>query len=271
MILGVSHITLLSKNIKADGIELQKLGYLISFLEENVPNYEGKYDFLAYPSMNHSLALYRRDNAVPIELIMYEHFTNYGSSCFTAIFEGKVPEEFRGHMNEEQFMHELTDIFECNLNFFFWDTFETKIGFSGNSARGNGLTALILFVKDLEIARMFWENGLGCNPIRSGRTKTGKTWILETFQTLLETWGLNILIVEDNNVTNSPGLDSVGFNCLSFLTTNLKLDRLRLLNTGAVRSTKEFQLKMNNKNLLVEIFCGPDAEFIELLQIKSIC
>jgi hypothetical protein len=271
MILGVSHVTLLSKNIKTDGNELQKLGYSMFFVEENVVNNKGKYGFLACPSSCHSLALYQHENGTPVELIMYDNFVNRFSPCFKALFDAPIPEGLRGKTNKAQLKYELDDVLNCNAFPFSWETFETEIWFTGNAISNNGLKALILFVKDLDIAQKFWERGLGCKPLKRGGVETGRMWAVETFKSPFKAWKLDVILAEGACAEPKATLDSAGFNCLALLTTNLKSDRLRLLSTSAANSTGEFELKMNNKNLMVEVFRGPDGEFIELLQIKSVC
>ena len=270
MILGASHATLLSKDIKIDGKELQKLGYSMSFMEDRVPNDKGKHSFLSYPSSYHSLALYRHKDGISIELIIYDNFTNQLLPRFNALFDGNVPEGLQGNICESRLRHDLDDMFDHPLQPFSWQTFGTKIWFNRKTICGNGLMALILSVRDLGHSQKFWEKGLGCKLVKRGVAVTGRRWILESFKSPVKSWKLDIILVEDKDVDRRGVLDAVGFNCLSALTTNLKQDRLKLFDTGAEESTGEFELEINNKVLVLEVFRGPDGEFIELLQVKSV-
>lgn len=265
MILGVSHVTLLSKEIVKDGKELQKLGYSMSFIEEHVPNHKGKYNFLAHPSVNHSLSLYQHRAGTPIELVMYEDFAEDTPPCFGAIFDGNPPENLQGDFHGPGMEGDL-DALGCSLHPFFWDAFGAEIWFAGGIGQGNGLKSLIIFVNDPKMAREFFENGLGCKPLRSGHI-AGRMWILESFRSPVKTWSLDIILLECLDENRKVTLDGIGVNCLALITTNLKSDRSKLLHSGAEESTGEFELSMNNKDLMVEVFRGPDGEFIELLQV----
>ena len=268
MILGVSHVTLLSKEIVKDGRELQKLGYSMSFVEKHVPNYKGKYNFLAHPSVYHSLSLYQHHAGIPIELIMYENFIEDLSPCYGALFDGDPPETLQGNLYGSTIDDEL-DALGRGLLPFFWDPFGAEIWFTGGASQGNGLKSLIVFVDVLKVAREFFENGLGYKPLRSGYI-SGRMWILESFRSPVKSWNLDIVLLEGSDRSRRATLDGIGFNCLALVTTNMKLDRLKLFSSGAAESTGEFELSMNNKDMIVEVFRGPDGEFIELLQVINV-
>jgi len=123
-------------------------------------------------------------------------------------------------------------------------------------------------VRDMESARRFWENGLGFREAKKQMVDFGG--LMLEFAGIFPQWSLRLLLLPHSDSPAQPCLDGAGFRVLSMISTKFKEDIKKMFTEGgAIDSIGEMRLKINGKNLLLDLIQGPDGVFIEILKMEK--
>lgn len=105
MLVQIDHLALTGTAMDAQTHLLESMGYEQVFSSDRVPNPEIKRPFMHAWCDHHTLALYRRDGSIPIEIIEYEH-TSGGHSRYAL---KQVPKGSLTHPDETDTVPEPVD------------------------------------------------------------------------------------------------------------------------------------------------------------------
>ena len=271
MIIGVSHITLSSKQIDEDMEILQTIGYQDTFIEKDVPSFMGKNRLMHSPASHHSLAFCRHERGIPIELIQYEHFFVKDSPLFEVLLDMPRPEH--SLIKEERgarLKPVLDAVFQCDAELNSWSPFDTLLWFDRSGKKKKGLYAVLVHVNNIRSAQHFWQSGLGFRWIGNGEGKDGQKWVCLSFVSPVKNWSLSVILTQAFSEMKEAMLDDTGFNCLSLLSTDLEKDSAMLHQMWVIDCTGFFELLVGGKKLKIEIIRAPNNELIELIEILSL-
>jgi hypothetical protein len=270
MILGVSHITLLSKQIDEDVKRLQTIGYQHAFIEKEVPSFTGKNRFMTRPASRHALAFCQHEKGIPIELIQYDQFLHQESPLFEVLLDMPRPEH--SLIKEEGGAHlkpVLDTVFQCDAELNSWPPFDTLFWFDRSGKQQKGLYAVLVSVNNIVRAQHFWQSGLGFRWMGDGKGKDGQEWVYLSFVSPGKNWSLCVILTRAFAEMKAAMLDDTGFNCLSLLSTDLEKDSARLHQMGVRDCSGIFELRVGGKKLKIEIIRAPNNELVELIEVLS--
>lgn len=271
MIIGVSHITLSSKQIDEDVNRLRAIGYQHTFIEKDVPSFSGKNRFMKCPASRHALAFCRHEKGIPIELIQYNQFFPQESPLFEVLLDIQRPEH--SLIREEGWARlkpVLDTVFQCDTELNSWPPFDTLFWFVRSGKQQKGLYAVLVSVNNIERAQHFWHSGLGFRWMGDGKGKDGQEWVYLSFVSPVKNWSLCVILTQSFAEMKAAMLDDTGFNCLSLLSTDLEKDSARLHHMGVRDCSGIFELSIGGKKLKIEIIRAPNNELIELIEILSL-
>jgi len=271
MIIGVSHITLSSKQIDEDVKRLQTIGYQHTFIEKDVPSFTGKNRFMTRPASRHALSFCQHENGIPIELIQYDQFPHQEFSLFEVLLD--IPRPEHSLIKEEgwsRLKSVLDTVFQCDAELYSWPPFDTSFWFDRSGKQQKGLYAVLVSVNNIKRAQHFWQSGLGFRWMGDGKGKDGQEWLYLSFVSPVKNWSLCVILTQAFAERKASMLDDTGFNCLSLLSTDLEKDSARLHHMGVRDYSGIFELSVGGKKLKIEIIRAPNNELIELIEILSL-
>jgi hypothetical protein len=270
MIIGVSHITLSSKQIDEDVKRLQSIGYQHIFTEKNVPNFMGKNRFMAHPASRHALAFCRHEKGIPIELIQYDQFSHNEYPLYEVLLDMPRPKHSLIKEEGETRLKPILDtVFQCDAELNSWPPFDAVFWFDRSGKQQKGLYAILVSVNNIKKSQHFWQAGLGFRRIGDGIGKDGQEWIYLSFVSPVKNWEVCVILNQAFAEMKAAMLDDTGFNCLSLLSTDVRKDSARLHQMGVRNSSGFFELSVGGKKLKIEIIRAPNNELIELIEILS--
>jgi hypothetical protein len=270
MIVGVSHITLSSKQIDEDVKKLQTIGYQQAFTEKNVPSFAGKNRFMTSSASLHSLAFCQHEKGIPIELVQYDHFSHQEFPLFEVLLDMPRSEHFVIKEDVGARVKSVWDeVFQGDAELNNWPPFDTSVWLDRSGKKQKGLYAVLVSVNNIKGAQHFWQSGLGFRCICSGKGKDGQEWAYLSFVSPVKNWVLGVILTQTFEDMKAVMLDDTGFNCLSLLSTNLEKDSARLHNMGVRECSGIFAISVGGKKLRIEIIRALNNELIELIEIKS--
>jgi hypothetical protein len=268
MIVGIDHIALSCVDIVKASEELALSGFNIKFIEKDVPNFSGKNIFLERYEQTHSIAYCESENGINIELTQHGLTPGESSSLYNLLFSS-VPHDSLKKVTPD---HELGEywirsgLFRPPLQSL-WPAFGTNIWHSESSdSEPFSIKGLLVPVSKLSESEALWTRGLNFKVLNRGSIESGKRYIALKYGSPLKTWTLNVLLVESEVFAYQ--LDSRGFSCLAFLSSNLERDLEKLTSLGATENTGIFFIDVNGRTLKVVVLRGPNKELIELIELK---
>lgn len=242
MILGVSHIVLSSTDLTRDRKTLEYIGWKTRFEQRGIPTHPGKRPFMSTQSKEQGLVFMQPPQGTPVELIHYAD---------------ELPDPSDSPMQivlPDPKTHLPLDHFTCPLQF---------------AAVAPVPSLITHFVTDLDTAIHFWRKGLGFEISKQIPPIPGA--VLLEFRSPISQWCVSLLLKLTKEKVRRSLVDGPGFRVLSMVSTQIKRDCARILKEGgAFASTGIMELKVDGKNLLLEIIEGSDGVMIEVFQTLKI-
>lgn len=261
MILGVSHIVLGSTAVGDDARFLGQIGYAQTFIERSLPTAPHKRKYMSGQSNAQAIAYCRPEEGMSIELIQYGDNLCPGQSPCHLVF----PVSRRAALPEVSPSSLLAQAWDASgrdaLRAVQADRFATVLYWSESA----GPSQLIMEVPELDAARRLFESGF-----QFKTTERGHGWIVCVRRSLVPQWEASLFLVENRSVTVQASLDTAGFRCLSFLSSDLAGDRKEIFKAGVLSSTGVFELTVNAKPLQLEMFESPGGVVLEVVQVEKL-
>lgn len=245
---------------------MEASGYDIKFLQERVPNREVKRPFLGFYNPDHSVAYCRGETGIAIELTLHGQEPQRGPSPYQVLMNRRLEVGDTGNALPALWRPVwlaatgATDPIglEGPDGLEFWYDVDRK--------GASGVRALMVPVCNIGESVSFWTDGLGCGR-RPGCRLDGGELIRLSFDAPFPHWSAEILLMEADARPIAPLLDSGGFPCLAFLSSDLNADGSRLRACGSFEDTGPFEVTVCGRNLKVGIYRGPSGELVELIEI----
>lgn len=241
MILGVSHIVLASTDLTRDRQTLESIGWKTQFEQRGIATHPGKRPFMSTQSNEQGLIFMHPPQGTPVELIHYAD---------------ELPDRSDSPMQivlPQPQTHAALDQLTCPLHF---------------SSAAPVPSLITHFVTDMDAASRFWQEGLGFKPAAAQDGPPGSLKL--EFRSLMPHWRATMLLVSRGKPAVSNLVDAPGYCCLSFLCSDMPLNAEKLKQIGTQQSTGIMNLKINGKDLELEIFSGPDGVMIELFKVATL-
>ena len=238
MILGVSHIVLGSTDLTRDRKTLESIGWKTRFEQLGIPTHPGKRPFMSTQSTEQGLVFMQPPKGTPVELIHYaDELPDRSDSPLQIVLPRPQT-------------HTALDHLTCSLQF----------------ATTAPVPSLIThFVIDLDAAIHFWQKGLGFQISKQTPPIAGA--VLLEFRSPISQWCISLLLILSKARVRRPLLDGPGFRVLSMVSTQVEKDCARILEEGgAIASTGLMKLKVDGKDLLLDIIHGSDGVMVEVFQ-----
>jgi len=224
MLVQVDHLALTGAAMDTQTRLLESMGYEQVFSSERIPNPEIKRPFMQAWCDYHTLALYRRDGSIPIEIIDYEH-TSSGHSRYDL---KQVPNGSLTHPDEA-------------------DTASNSV---------DSLDTVVLETASLSATREFFRT-LGLEQ-RDSQTLTFASPLTDpTF----------VKLREDSSAEETY-LDTPGYPCLAFVTTDIEAELSRLSDAGYDVTAVE-PIALPERTLEIGFVMGPTGEPVELVSLQE--
>jgi hypothetical protein len=241
MILGVSHIVLGSTDLTRDRKTLESIGWKTMFEQLGIPTHPGKRPFMSTQSTEQGLVFMQPPQGTPVELIHYAD---------------ELPDRSDSPMQmvlPEPKTHAIYDRLTCQLQF---------------SPTAPTPSLITHFVTDLDAAIHFWQKGLGFEISKQTPPIDGAVHL--EFRSPISQWCISLLLMLAKAKVRRPLLDGPGFRVLSMVSTQVEKDCARILEKGgAIASTGMMKLKVDGKDLLLDIIQGSDGVMVEVFQTQK--
>lgn len=273
MIVGVDHIALSCENVAQGAELLRQVGFRAKFIQERVPNPAAKRNLLRSYEPSHSIAYCQAEGSVSLELTAHSRLLGGIPSPYQVLlnrfpdhsvfWEGELPPSWESAWRTSMGCIRPRSAKWTPFQAQFWCDAESD-GVSLKFVR-----ALLLPVNDLSVAERFWVQGLGCQRINRGETKTRNNWLQVGFRAPVPAWCLDIVLVEMELARVLPLIDDAGFPCLALISSRLGRDKEVALGQGAREASDEFNLEVGGRVLNILIMRGPDNELVELIEFSK--
>jgi len=242
MILGVSHIVLSSTDLIRDKKTLESIGWRTQFDETGISTFQGKRPYMCTVSSEQELAFMIPPQGTPVELIYYANeLPDHSDSPLQILLPPP-----QGDVELDQ----LT----CALQF---------------SVSAPVPSLITHYVTELDAAIHFWQKGLGFQRSKQQSPIAGAA--LFEFPSPMPQWRASLLLMPTKAMVGRPLLDGPGFRVLSMVSTQLEKDCSRVFEEGgAISSTGRMELKVNGKDMILDIVEGPDGVMVEIFQTHRI-
>jgi hypothetical protein len=139
------------------------------------------------------------------------------------------------------------------------------------SERFSWIDGIVFKVFNFDAAVEFWTKGLRFQVSEISETDKFQRWAVMNFPSLVKSWRLKVVIVEDESVRENRRrfLDDPGFTSICFLTTNIEQDRKAISQFPNAEFGEIFSLTVAGRSLNVCVGKGPNNELIELIKIEN--
>lgn len=273
MIIGVDHIALSAANIhKAVGV-LINWGYKPRFIDTGSVNDPAKGPYLNARGELHDIAYCQPlSRGVPVEITSHSGgFNGEYDSAYKVIFSGENPGIDHDNMSEEDIEScaAISEAFAGAARPIRLQAFDTDAYYLNETREGQGdrvaVKAVLSYGPDIEASVAFWGN-FGFTK----KSSAGERWELLEFKNQAFGWGFNLLIAKPRRKISGDNysIDNAGFNCLAFLTSNIRAEKERLKKTG-IETTDIFSFKAGGRLLRICLCRGNNGEPVELIEIDS--
>jgi hypothetical protein len=266
MIIGVSHITLSCENVEADSKWLLNSRGKIKFMHSDLDNHPAKCTFLQEYETKQGMAFCQMPRGPAIELTQHSAALTYSDSAYQ-VFWSAPPKNIRPEIQESPAYEKIwRESIKCKKpKRFLWMPFKAQIWYDETKTDLNEpfIKAVLLPVQDMDKALHFWCKGLGFR-----MTDEGVAWKKLTFNSIMESWKLDLILTVSHPLTARPVMDVAGFPCLSMLCTKIEQVSSKILECNLKSNSGIFEINVNNKMLKVALFQGPNDEIVELIEFK---
>ncbi len=230
MFLGISHLILTTKSneISSKIDILEKIGYEVDFIENNLQNDRKKIKFMFNENIYHNIIFLKHKNRYAIELIEYNSVESMKSNILISF---GIKLDIRDKIIDRVLEYNI--FYNETLNIEYFISSENRFIFKTKSIR----------------EEIFFWNQIGFKNINS----------LVHIKSPLPQWRAKIEFIVDSDCKYNY-MDNIGVNTLCLLTNSIDKDRIG-------NSSKLFKMNINKKetrNLLIK----RDSYNIELLEIK---
>jgi hypothetical protein len=274
MILGVDHIALSCKNISQGAKLLAEEGFRVKFVQEDVPNHPSKRHLLTSHHPLHSVAYCQSQSGISIELTQHSSQLNDKGALYQVLLS-KPPSNATPSTGTLLSTWESSwcAALECvSPERGLWHPFHAQFWYDAHEDEqlegGTFIRALLVPITNLSASERFWVKGLGCRVVAQGIVENEYRWARVAFQTPVQTWSLDVVLVESDRRTVVPHLDDSGFPCLAVITNRITDDQETLLEMGGHDTSDTFTLEVDGKTLGVFILRGPGNELVELVEFQ---
>lgn len=225
MLVQVDHLALTGIAMDTQIHILESMGYEQVFLSDRIPNPEIKRPFMREWCEHHTLALYRRDGSIPIEIIEYEH-TSRGQSRYD------LEQGPNGSLTQPDEADTVPDSV---------DALDTVILETASSS------------STCEFFRMLGLEQSDPRTLRFESPLTGPTFVE---------------LREASSASGEAYLDTPGYPCLAFVTTDIEAELSRLDEVGYDVTAVE-TIALPEKTLEIGFVMGPTGEPVELVSPRE--
>ncbi len=270
MILGVDHLALSVGELKKSLDEVEKTGYGVKFIHENLPNSPIKKPFLTFYRSVHAVAYCQASRGISLEIT--EHGAPLGEepSFYQVLFD-RPPVSYKKFLKTLPCRPEIwQETVQRDAEAASWRPFRAQFWHSTGSIIAGlpEIRAVLVPVSDLERSLRFWTEGLRAGETARG-TGGGRPWVRLAWRTPIPRWSLEIILQNTSKEMDLPYLDSPGFPCLAFLSNDVAGDRLRLIESGARETSELSDHLIHGKKLQIAFARGPSGELVELIEVKK--
>lgn len=265
MIIGVSHITLSCENIEADSKWLVNSKGKVKFMHSDLDNHPAKRAFLQEYEPKQGMAFCQMPKGPAIELTQHSVALTYSDSAYQ-VFWSSPPKNIRPEIQQSSTYEKIwRESLNCKEpRRFLWEPFKAQIWIDEKSDLDESfIKAVLLPIQDMDRAVHFWCRGLGFRIVDEG-----EDWKKLSFESMMKTWKLDLVLTVSSPLTTRPVIDSAGFCCLSMLCNKIEHASSRILECNAKSTSGIFELNVNNKMLKIALFQGPNDEIVELIEFK---
>lgn len=266
MIMGVSHITLSCEDIETDSRWLVNSQSRIKFMHPDLDNHPAKRVFLQEYKAKQGMAFCQMPRGPAIELTQHSIALGYGDSPYQVFWSSppkNIKPDIQGSPTYEKIWQESIKCKKPRRSL--WMPFRAQIWFDEEKgdATESFIQAVLLPVREFDPAMNFWCKGLGFR-----LAEEGDGWKRLSFNSIMESWKLDLILTNCYPLTARPLMDVEGFPCLSMLCTEIERVGSKVLECNSKSSSGEFEINVNNKMVKVALFQGPDDEIVELIEFK---
>ena len=265
MILGLSHFVLTAPSLvnKHDLPIIPLWKKLFSATEIAVAS--GKAPFMSTDSKYLSLSFFSREKEPSLELISYDKDGGSGLSPFQIVnCDPFVPHLVKSaKIVSDSVILPIREALGSDACIHSAPIFDTDFWFTDNDSC-QGL--ICHFVKDLKNTENFWIECLGFS-----QKSSSNNWSYLVLDSPIAQWKANLLLIKDPQRVEKTDccLDMSGYRCISFITSDLEVERKKFIHAGYDQTTGLMRERINNKDLALEIFSGPNGAMIELFQFDQ--
>lgn len=248
MILGFSHQAICLSDFSAAADLLLKFGYVEQFQEIGLANSPEKRAFLNDLPTKMDLLYFSAPNRPAVELIHYPGPRRHHRSPYRLAVSPDLATEIQGSSENK------TDRFGWIAPLC------TPTIVLPTQRRERVFASYAILCSELEASKTFWIEGLGFR-----ETSTANRMVCLFRNAALPQWQIELRLSEIKDLSVQYFLDNEGLNVLSFISNDVAADGLLLGSLGAKSVSGIFQSRVNQRNLMIQLICGPSGELIELI------
>ena len=254
MILKIDHLAFCTTHMEHAIKAFETLGYDLHFKETGLRDLENKKDLMQHFSGTLDMTFMTRRGSISIELLDHGHATP-GDSYILPVLEcalfdvQALDDSFAG--SKHAFLRVQSDLLKTQ---FFIPKEMRTVGFQCNTA--------IAETDNLEQSAVFWRH-LGFNPISIDHQVTH----LE-FKAPLSKECFQLFLRKKDSRTKQFGLDTQGFNCIAFMSTDTEKDRRKFESMG-MAPTETNLFRVNGRDLYIFWTRGPGGEIVEIIGLTG--
>ncbi len=273
MIIGVDHIALSTVDIQKAVRALMNWGYKPCFIDMGSINDPIKGPYLNAREEFHDIAYCQPlSRGVAVELTVHSgRFTGEYDSAYKVIFSGENPGGNRDNTSKEDIENcaVISEAFAGAAQPIRLQAFDTDAYYLNEEREGQdnrvAVKAALSYGSDIEESVDFWGN-FGFTKKSSARER----WELLEFKNQAFGWGFNLLIAKPRHKISKDNyrIDNAGFNCLAFLTSNIRAEKERL-KKKRIETTDIFSFRAGGRLLRICLCRGNNGEPVELIEIDS--
>jgi hypothetical protein len=251
MIVKIDHIAHASQSLDKARGALEAIGYEVRFMERNLKDLSNKRGFMRHFNGQLEMALMTRQGSIGIELLNHGHVVE-GESYFLPVFEGLKRNAER---SGEAFSFDGDSFWKVKSDFIGGRIFVTE----DEEEKELRCNKLVLEVDDLEKSVDFWGY-LGFKAVSFGADIARMEFkapvvVGRTYQ---------LYVREVKRRPANFCLDSQGFNCIAFISSDANREWSRFEALGVERSDVN-AFRVNGKDLRIFWLRGPCGEIVEVI------
>ncbi|MGD1102103.1 MAG: VOC family protein [Terriglobia bacterium] len=253
MIIKIDHLAFSSLDLQEDLGTFGSLGYEALFVEKDLRDLESARPFMKHFSGHVDMALMTRPGSISVELLHYGHVAAEDSYLFP-VLEGTCLNMERVR---DAFVADGGSFVRSKSSLLKADFFVPE----GIQPAEFVCNRVVVDADDIESSADFWCS-LGFKRVATGEQITH----LEFRSPFMK--GIYHLSIRKREPRQARCLlDSQGFNCIAFVTTDTDKERKRFDKLG-MECTEAEPLRVNTKDLRIFWLLGPCGEIVELIGLR---